>query len=148
VKKVLLFLVVVGLGAWLFDSSGIGIPRSVPVDPDWARQTHAKQPTAIYVKYNGTEYVIDDSTQVHNAVDALGERETRKRFSLFGKPLPDTPEKKPNEIWIKFPGKPYEKIIDFADPQDYLGKQTTYWLNDDVAGKSFPPPPGFSLTSS
>jgi hypothetical protein len=146
-KKVLLFIIVVGLGAWIVDSSGVGFPRTVGMDSDWARETHAKVPVAVYFKYKGDEWLITDQKQVNDAVDALAAREHSERYSLFGKKLPDEPEKTPNEVWIQYQDKPYEKLFAFGDPNDDVGKKTKEYL-DSLSGFASHPPAGFSPTSN
>src|ERR1700683_4571818 len=99
-KKLLFFLVIVGIVAWFVDSSGVGFARTIPGDPNWKLQILKKSPTGLYIKYKGADYLLTTSDDIAGALDALAQRVTQRRYSLFGRPLPEPTEKKPNEVWV------------------------------------------------
>lgn len=146
-KKLLFFLVVVGVIAWFVDSSGVGFARTVDADPGWKQQIIVKNPTAMYIKYKNADYLLTSPDDVGAAIDIFAQRQSQRRYSLFGRPLPEPNEKKANQVWVKYENKPFEKVLDFGDPLTDVGKPATDYL-DGLNNHASAPPAGFVVTNS
>src|SRR4051794_31005040 len=120
--KFLFAVLVLGVAAWIVDSSGCGYWKVEPTgSPQWSEKIIKGHPQSLYLQYKSSTYLITDPEVVRTTLDTLAKRTTKVKVSIFGRHLKNFGPQ-PNALYVQyFAHTKFTPLLKFGEPADDLG---------------------------